>query len=161
MPSSHSQFMFFWATYLTLFILYRLHNEVVKKSKFHLQPTLMCCAINKIENMIKDKIFAFKGQRWLPWWKIPLSLGCIGIASTVAYGRIYLHYHTVEQVLRLFKVCSKSRIFFQKLSYKIWVLKSGLQNKIYIFYNNFVENRLAGVPQWALGLHWFGLCLYK
>ena len=62
MPSSHSQFMFFVSTYMTLFVAFRLRHQ---------------------------------GSFWRFVW----CALCLGLAMTVAYGRIYLHYHTWWQVL--------------------------------------------------------------
>ncbi|OUM61644.1 hypothetical protein PIROE2DRAFT_45030 [Piromyces sp. E2] len=62
MPSSHSQFMFFFATYCILYMFLKL----------------------KMKNNI---------------WKYLLSVILICIASTVAFSRYYLYYHSAKQVL--------------------------------------------------------------
>ena len=62
MPSSHSQFMWFVSTYMTIFVFVRLrHQESL------LIKTLWCGA-------------------------------CVALSFFVAYGRVYLHYHTWWQV---------------------------------------------------------------
>lgn len=67
MPSSHAQFMAFFASYMALFALIRLHSQY---------------------ESIADIV-----------WKHIVSLGSIFTALVVAYSRVYLRYHTPEQVL--------------------------------------------------------------
>jgi len=62
MPSSHSQFMWFVSTYMTLFVFVRLRHQ---------ESTLLKAA-----------------------W----CVACLTLSILVAYGRIYLHYHTWSQV---------------------------------------------------------------
>ncbi|KAG4095995.1 PAP2-domain-containing protein [Neocallimastix lanati (nom. inval.)] len=62
MPSSHSQFMFFFATYCILYMFLKL----------------------KMNNNL---------------WKFLISVGLIIVASTVAYSRYYLSYHSAQQVI--------------------------------------------------------------
>ncbi|ORX52959.1 PAP2-domain-containing protein [Piromyces finnis] len=62
MPSSHSQFMFFFATYCIIYMFLKL----------------------KMKNNI---------------WKYILSIVLICLATTVAFSRYYLYYHSAKQVL--------------------------------------------------------------
>ncbi len=66
MPSSHSQFMFFVAGYLLLFVLFRLNHQ--RSTKINLLMWLL------------------------------FTLSGLGLAAIVAYGRVYLGYHTWSQV---------------------------------------------------------------
>lgn len=61
MPSSHAQFVSFFAAFLVLFLFIRICDQC--------------------------------------WWKYPTMLIGVGIASLVAYSRVYLMYHTASQVL--------------------------------------------------------------
>lgn len=70
MPSSHAQFVAFFAVYLALFLLFR-HSFTYSTSRF-------------ISSFMVQAILA-------------LAL-CIGAAS-VAVSRVYLNYHTPKQVL--------------------------------------------------------------
>lgn len=70
MPSSHAQFVAFFAVYLSLFLLFR-HTPASSNSQF--MPPFLLNAM--------------------------LALGlCVG-ATAVAASRIYLNYHTPRQVL--------------------------------------------------------------
>merc|ERR1719215_270617 len=66
MPSSHSQFMFFVAWYLVLFVIFRISHQGSSK----------LCKI-----------------AWFLSTLLSLSL-----AGIVAYGRVYLGYHSISQV---------------------------------------------------------------
>jgi len=73
MPSSHSQFVAFFSTYLTLFLLLR-HNP-------HSHP--------------------FQSSTHVPtpyWQRLALALLSIVCAGAVAQSRLYLNYHTQRQV---------------------------------------------------------------
>jgi dolichyldiphosphatase len=70
MPSSHAQFMWFFAAYMTLWTLRRLRPR----------PTTMCGPA--LTTAVK--------------WLIVLAL-CVA-ALAVMWSRVYLGYHTVEQV---------------------------------------------------------------
>lgn len=69
MPSSHSQFMWFFTTYMFLFIWVRLR---------HIRET---------------------NTAWVWIWKTAISLACLVTSIIVAGSRIYLQYHTVSQVI--------------------------------------------------------------
>jgi dolichyldiphosphatase len=73
MPSSHAQFVAFFATYLSLFLLFRHdpHNHPHKSSTH--APTPL-------------------------WQRFGLAVGVIGVAAAVALSRVYLNYHTPKQV---------------------------------------------------------------
>ncbi|PNS14435.1 hypothetical protein CAC42_3721 [Sphaceloma murrayae] len=73
MPSSHAQFVAFWAVSLTLFLLVRHNPHVSNASTTHI-PTKL-------------------------WERLLLSLAIVGGAAAVAQSRIYLNYHTPKQVL--------------------------------------------------------------
>jgi len=65
MPSSHSQFMFFFTTYTVLFLLKRLHHN------------------SPLEKVVRGVVIAL----------------CSIVTALVCYGRIYLLYHTISQVV--------------------------------------------------------------
>ena len=72
MPSSHAQFVAFFSTSLTLFLLVRHNPHQPHTSSTHV-PT--------------------------PYWqRLALSLLSIACAGAVAQSRIYLNYHTSRQV---------------------------------------------------------------
>ncbi|EAA08176.3 AGAP002666-PA [Anopheles gambiae str. PEST] len=70
MPSSHSQFMCFFATYVLLFIFIRLHHINNSNSA-------------RFERLVRLLVLAI----------------CWTAAFLVCFGRIYLLYHTLSQVL--------------------------------------------------------------
>lgn len=65
MPSSHSQLIWFFATYLTLFMFIRLAN----------------------------------GTKWSTLWKYFVTTIAIISATIVSYSRLYLLYHSFEQIV--------------------------------------------------------------
>ncbi|XP_070532410.1 dolichyldiphosphatase 1-like [Ptychodera flava] len=69
MPSSHSQFMWFFAIYLVLFVYIRIQYTSSSSSS------------------IIDIA-----------WKHVVSVGALVVAAIVCYSRVYLHYHTSQQV---------------------------------------------------------------
>lgn len=71
MPSSHTQFMFFFASYLTLWVCFRLRPR----------PT------------------AYVGERGLVVLQGAVVVGVFALAGVVGYSRVYLVYHTPAQVL--------------------------------------------------------------
>lgn len=72
MPSSHAQFVAYFSTFLTLFLLLRHDPHHAHASSTHI-PT--------------------------PYWqRLALSLLSIVSAAAVAQSRIYLNYHTPRQV---------------------------------------------------------------
>lgn len=73
MPSSHAQFVAFFSTSLTLFLLFRHNpNDYPHASSTHI-PT--------------------------PYWqRLALALLSLGCAAAVAQSRIYLNYHKPRQV---------------------------------------------------------------
>lgn len=72
MPSSHAQFVAFFSTFLTLFILFRHNPHHPYASTTHI-PT--------------------------PYWqRVALALLSLACAAAVAQSRIYLSYHTPRQV---------------------------------------------------------------
>ncbi|KAK4550723.1 hypothetical protein LTR36_000302 [Oleoguttula mirabilis] len=72
MPSSHAQFVAFFSTFLTLFLLVRHNPNHPHASSTHV-PT--------------------------PYWqRLALALLSMGCAGAVAQSRIYLNYHTQKQV---------------------------------------------------------------
>ena len=73
MPSSHAQFVAYFSTFLTLFLLFR--HEPYKYA--HASSTHMP----------------------MPYWqRLLLAIASILCAAAVAQSRIYLHYHTPRQV---------------------------------------------------------------
>ncbi|GAM83735.1 hypothetical protein ANO11243_017250 [Dothideomycetidae sp. 11243] len=73
MPSSHAQFMAFFAVSLTLFLLVRHNPHAPNASKTHI-PTKV-------------------------WERLLLSAAITSVSAAVALSRIYLNYHTPKQVL--------------------------------------------------------------
>ena len=73
MPSSHAQFMAFFAVSLTFFLLVRHQPHAPNASKPHI-PTKL-------------------------WERILLAICVIFAAAMVASSRVYLNYHTPKQVL--------------------------------------------------------------
>ncbi|KAF2156250.1 DOLPP1 protein [Myriangium duriaei CBS 260.36] len=73
MPSSHAQFVAFFAVSLTLFLLARHNPHAPNASKTHI-PTKF-------------------------WERLLLSLLVAGVCAAVAQSRIYLNYHTPKQVM--------------------------------------------------------------
>ncbi|GAB6027905.1 Dolichyldiphosphatase 1 [Chamberlinius hualienensis] len=69
MPSSHSQFMWFFAIYTAFFLFIRIHN-------------------GGPNNSILDNA-----------WKFVVTLGVFSSALVVSYSRVYLQYHTCMQVV--------------------------------------------------------------
>ena len=74
MPSSHAQFVAFFAVHLTLFLLIRHKPRQFSREKGMHNPLTF-------------------GSRAV------ISLGVLGTAAAVAWSRIYLSYHTSKQVL--------------------------------------------------------------
>ena len=72
MPSSHAQFVAFFATYLSLFVLLRHNPHHEHASSTHLPTPL--------------------------WQRAGLALAAFGGAAAVAQSRLYLYYHTPKQV---------------------------------------------------------------
>jgi len=86
MPSSHSQFMAFFATYITFFTYIRLRYP--RSEKYN-------------EDVISGLV------------KNLLVLSSLTVTLFVAYGRVYLYYHTVDQVLAgLLVGCITGTIWF-------------------------------------------------
>ena len=73
MPSSHAQFVAFWAVSLTLFLLVRHRPRAFSRERGMHNPLTL-------------------GTRAM------ISLGVLGTAAAVAWSRIYLSYHTPKQV---------------------------------------------------------------
>lgn len=79
MPSSHSQFMGFFACYMIFFSYIRLQGQVYER--------------------YRDNIISSIRQHFIAFTSITTSI-------LVAYSRIYLHYHTQNQVLIGFTIGS-------------------------------------------------------
>ncbi|KXJ29550.1 dolichyldiphosphatase 1 [Exaiptasia diaphana] len=71
MPSDHSQFMGFFAVYMVLFIYCRLHYS---------QSTTMWDDL--LDNL----------------WKHVVAFGTIALSLAVAFSRVYLRYHDINQI---------------------------------------------------------------
>jgi len=93
MPSSHAQFVFFWAVALSLFLLVR-----------H-QPRVQAKRANKLgEGNGRARGLAADIERYAhePWSLVEralVSVAALVLAGLVAWSRVYLGYHTVNQVL--------------------------------------------------------------
>jgi len=75
MPSSHAQFMAFFAVYVTLYLIHRFPHS---------------------KRGIKSNVRTAKDSIWI---RLLESIIVLAGASTVAYSRIYLQYHTFLQVV--------------------------------------------------------------
>ncbi|KAK4162766.1 putative dolichyldiphosphatase [Cladorrhinum sp. PSN259] len=117
MPSSHAQYMAFWAVALSLFLCVR-HRPV---HKGHPGPVNHRQQVNgkKVEsggesiNLVDvPKVYKEKGIEGVSKhieayshtpWSLPqrmlVSAGAFVVAGLVAWSRVYLGYHTVKQVL--------------------------------------------------------------
>lgn len=71
MPSSHSQFIWFFSTYVTLFVLLRLKHNTHPSHAIPFERTFRALTV----------------------------LGCWLLAGLVCLSRIYLLYHTQQQVI--------------------------------------------------------------
>lgn len=101
MPSSHSQFMFFFSTYTIFFLLKRL------KSKSNVLMT--SANVNFVISRTIEMIFCwfsffyfFRLHHNSPLEKIFRALAiviCLVVTLLICYGRVYLLYHTVNQVI--------------------------------------------------------------
>ena len=81
MPSSHAQFMTFFAVYLTLFLLLRYRPSTPIPGKSSTAKFL-------------DSVYPSpQAQQFL------VSAGAVLLATLVAFSRTYLNYHTARQVL--------------------------------------------------------------
>jgi len=67
-PSSHAQFIWFFAFYLTLFVNFRCHNRSISPCFFNV-------------------------------WKLIVTTASFCLAGVVTYSRVYLGYHTLNQVV--------------------------------------------------------------
>lgn len=126
MPSSHAQFVAFWAVAMTLFLLVR-HTPSWTAHGFGPRGTTTTAAAatggqqqqdgggnnnnnNQKNNDKKKKNNSSWGQDWVMVetyahrpWSLPeraaASVLVLGLAAAVAWSRVYLGYHTVNQVL--------------------------------------------------------------
>lgn len=87
MPSSHSQFMFFFTTYTILFLLKRF---------------VVTFANSNISFSSLNLCYIFRLHHSRPLERIARALAivvCVVVTLLVCYGRVYLMYHTVSQVI--------------------------------------------------------------
>lgn len=81
MPSSHAQFMVFWATYLSFFLLVR-HQPRGPSAR-----TRKATAVEAWH------------QAWSLTERLLVSTAAVAVAAATAWSRVYLKYHTGRQVL--------------------------------------------------------------
>lgn len=84
MPSSHAQFCFFFTTYTILFLFKRY--ERTPKNNFNHPNFHLLCRLHhntQLEKIFRGLIISF----------------CLVNTALVCYGRVYLMYHTVNQVI--------------------------------------------------------------
>ncbi|KAK4228210.1 PAP2 superfamily-domain-containing protein [Podospora fimiseda] len=86
MPSSHAQYMAFWAVALGLFLCVR-HRPVHKG-----HPPLK-------EKGLSKTIEAYSHSPWSLAQRVVATVGAVFIAGLVSWSRVYLGYHTVKQVV--------------------------------------------------------------
>jgi len=104
MPSSHAQFVAFWAVALTLFLLVR-HQPRRPGRRANTAPApaqgLRQAAIDRVNGAAKELRDTFHNPH-RPWSFLEralVSVVALGLAAAVAWSRIYLAYHTPKQVL--------------------------------------------------------------
>jgi dolichyldiphosphatase len=119
MPSSHAQFAFFWAIAVGLFLVVRHQPKKQISSRKTMGPGT-CAGANEgkpgtptagrttrfrgaglgpiMTSTAKD-VEAYAHQPWSLGERVLASLAALGLASAVAWSRIYLGYHTPKQVL--------------------------------------------------------------
>lgn len=114
MPSSHAQFIAFWAVALTLFLVVRhrpaAHRTAVGGGNTGRRGGV---AVNgsahaaEHENgggtarsrSLSEAMAAYPHRSWSLLERGLASLFALGLAAAVAWSRIYLNYHTPKQVL--------------------------------------------------------------
>lgn len=116
MPSSHAQFVAFWAVAMTLFLLVRHTPSWTDHGYGRAQKGGGAAAAAGAEDMVKAKTRAKRrsnswgGQEWVmvesyahrPWSyaeRAGASVVVLLAAAAVAWSRVYLGYHTVTQVV--------------------------------------------------------------
>lgn len=77
MPSSHAQFVAFWSISLGLFLLVR-HTPL---------------------KVLRGRAKTSVHTTWCIWERLAVSIAAVGVAAAVSWSRVYLNYHTPEQVL--------------------------------------------------------------
>ncbi|KAK3378441.1 phosphatidic acid phosphatase type 2/haloperoxidase [Podospora didyma] len=163
MPSSHSQFAFFWAVALGLFLLARHRPPPTKNSISHdaaaastmqqqqtgtgSPPAAVAAAADDREGrqrrqraviLLRD-IERFAHEPWSFAQRAAVSVVALGLACAVAWSRIYLGYHTPKQVLAGVAAGSVSAVGWFAITYMV---------------------RQAGLLVWALEMpvaRWFRL----
>ncbi|KAI8620546.1 PAP2 superfamily-domain-containing protein [Chytriomyces sp. MP71] len=86
MPSSHAQFMSYFATFVVLHLYLRSVSVQLCFQPAH--SMIRCTDAHANRTSYKN-----------PLWKHMVTFGVIGVAGVVAFSRVYLHYHTTTQVL--------------------------------------------------------------
>lgn len=99
MPSSHSQFMLFFATYTILFVLKRWAIFLYSWLLVYLD---IFRAIFTAENTFSKFWFLFRLHHNSPVEKVlrAIAMSILGFVTVfVCIGRVYLLYHTISQVI--------------------------------------------------------------
>jgi dolichyldiphosphatase len=108
MPSSHAQFVFFWAVALGLFLVVRhrargghvRRDERRKTGQVHVGPAEMRMASSLAPGRGEDLLENHASHEPLSVaHRMIVSAAALGLASAVAWSRVYLGYHTPKQVL--------------------------------------------------------------
>lgn len=92
MPSTHAQFMWFFAAYMTLFVLIRyVYLTFIFHTSHHtfFFNSSICFRLHQSNNSTISERF----------WRVLIIAVCIASAGLVTYSRIYLQYHSHSQVL--------------------------------------------------------------
>ncbi|KAK5658499.1 hypothetical protein OQA88_1891 [Cercophora sp. LCS_1] len=99
MPSSHAQFVCFWAVALSLVLLVRHRPTFTKKDTG--PRGLGELRVRWTEGgvrVLSADIERYAHAPWGVWQRGVVSAGAVAVAGLVAWSRIYLGYHTPTQV---------------------------------------------------------------
>ncbi|KAK3994783.1 putative dolichyldiphosphatase [Cladorrhinum sp. PSN332] len=105
MPSSHAQYMAFWAVALGLFLCVR--HRPVHKGHPGPVPAEEVDLFKDVTKVYKEKGFegvsrhieAYSHSPWSMAQRVSVTAAACAAAGLVSWSRVYLGYHTVKQVL--------------------------------------------------------------
>ncbi|EOO01526.1 putative dolichyl pyrophosphate phosphatase protein [Phaeoacremonium minimum UCRPA7] len=100
MPSSHAQFVAFWAVSLTLFLLVR-HRPSAKTHRFRRRDNGGGAGVVKGNGqwVTAADVERYAHRPWSMLERAAASLVALVLAGLVAWSRVYLCYHTGKQVM--------------------------------------------------------------
>ena len=96
MPSSHAQFLSFFAVYISLWLLVR-HNPPSHYSRPPNSPTSSTSSTSTSSSKLSTSDIVFPLSN--PAIHALTAALCVTVAAAVAASRVYLNYHTPKQVL--------------------------------------------------------------